>query len=190
MTLKVVLLGNAGTGKTCIVKHITTGTFNDSTAPTFGASYASKSITVGGTEYKLQIWDTAGQEKFRSMAPMYYRSAHAALVVYSVVDAASFVAVDTWVASLRDNTDPDLVVFLVGNKIDLPDHAVTESDGETHARKIGAIHWVVSAKTGEGLVDLFAGLPEAVMCKRRKAPNEATSLNISPADARGGDKCC
>jgi small GTP-binding protein len=164
-TMKVVLLGHPGAGKTCIVKQITTGTFSDSTAPTLGASYAAKTISTAHGEYKLQIWDTAGQEKFRSMAPMYYRGAHAALVVYSVVDASSFAAVDNWVTLLRDNnTDTGMAVFLVANKIDLADcRSTTSEEGEERARTINAIYWEVSAKTGEGLIDLFTEVPEAVL---------------------------
>jgi Ras-related protein Rab-5C len=190
-TMKVVLLGHAGSGKTCIVKQITTGTFSDLTSPTLGASYASKTISTAQGEYKLQIWDTAGQEKFRSMAPMYYRGAHAALIVYSIVDESSFTAVDSWVTSLRDNNpDADMALFLVANKIDLDENRSTSAErGEECAHSIGANYWEVSAKTGEGLDELFRNIPEAVLGIRGNTQGGTNVVPITKNRVAKND-CC
>jgi Ras-related protein Rab-5C len=158
--LKLVLIGNTSTGKTCLVKQVTSGLFADSCAATLGASFVSKMLTIGDREFKLQIWDTAGQERYRSMTPMYYRDAQAAMVVYSITDESSFSAIDSWVDSLHQNAEPGLILFLCGNKVDLADaRSVSTENGREKARRIGAHFAEVSAKTGKGVADAFAEIP-------------------------------
>jgi small GTP-binding protein len=158
--LKLVLIGNTSTGKTCLVKRVVSDLFTDSCATTLGASFASKVVTIDNREFKLQIWDTAGQEKYRAMTPMYYRGAQAAMVVYSITDESSFDAIDSWVDSMRQNAEPEVILFLCGNKVDLADaRSVSTEAGREKAKRIGAHFAEVSAKTGEGVGDMFAEIP-------------------------------
>jgi Ras-related protein Rab-5C len=162
--LKIVLVGNTGTGKTCIIRRAISGIFNASSPSTLGASYATKNVNYEGHFFKLQIWDTAGQEKYRAMAPMYYRGAHVALVVYSVADAGSFESTSTWIDSLNDSATEPITILLIANKIDLQEErVVSKQGGELKARETKSRYYEVSAKTGEGIDDLFGEIPVAYL---------------------------
>ncbi|KAG9094360.1 hypothetical protein FRC06_010885 [Ceratobasidium sp. 370] len=119
---KVVIMGSAGVGKTSLVTRYVEERFAPQTTTTTGAFFHSKKVTVDGTKVRLQIWDTAGQERFRSMAPMYYRGASAAILVYDITSASSFDDVKVWIDELKRNCDPDLLIFIVGAKADLAAH--------------------------------------------------------------------
>ncbi|PWN46215.1 hypothetical protein IE81DRAFT_272977, partial [Ceraceosorus guamensis] len=107
-------------GKTSLVHRYITGTFQASSIPsTIGASFLTQKLVVDGTKVRLQLWDTAGQERFRSMAPMYYRGSNAAVIVYDITNAASFQDVKTWIEELRKNVTSDLIIHVVGSKLDL-----------------------------------------------------------------------
>jgi small GTP-binding protein len=163
--LKVVLIGTSSVGKTSIVQRATTGLFDEACLPTLGASYTIKSVQVGRRTCRLQIWDTAGQERYRSITPMYYRGAHAGLVVYSVVDRESFEYVDTGLANFRDST-ADSAAFVVANKCDLADEGqVTREEGKDKAQGYGAFFAEVSAMTGEGIEALFSMVAESSLCR-------------------------
>ncbi|KAI8442584.1 rab GTPase, partial [Phakopsora pachyrhizi] len=116
---KVVILGMQGVGKTSIVHRYTTGSFSYSLTSTIGASFCTKKLSVDGCKVRLQIWDTAGQERFRSMAPMYYRGANAAILVYDLTNQESFSDIQNWIDELRQNMTSDLIIQIVGSKADL-----------------------------------------------------------------------
>ncbi|EST06976.2 Small GTPase superfamily [Kalmanozyma brasiliensis GHG001] len=117
---KVVILGSQGVGKTSLVHRYTSGHFTLSSTPsTIGASFHTKKLIVDSVKVRLQLWDTAGQERFRSMAPMYYRGSHAAVIVYDITSRASFMDVRGWLDELRRNMTSGLVVHVVGAKGDL-----------------------------------------------------------------------
>ncbi|KAN0064152.1 hypothetical protein ACQY0O_003319 [Thecaphora frezii] len=117
---KVVILGTQGVGKTSLVHRYTSGQFSASSIPsTIGASFLTKKLIVDGVKVRLQLWDTAGQERFRSMAPMYYRGSNAAVIVYDITSMQSFMDVKSWIEELRKNMSYDLVIHVVGAKLDL-----------------------------------------------------------------------
>jgi small GTP-binding protein len=166
--LKLVLVGNAGVGKTSIVRTAISGTFTSDTASTLAASYSTKSFPLDSRTIRLQIWDTAGQEKYRGMAPMYYHNAQLAVVVYSILDRATFDAVDFWMKSLRESAEAGLIVFIVANKTDLAgSRVVSTADGTEKASEYGVEFVEVSAKMGFGIGDLFVALPRAFLDKEK-----------------------
>lgn len=193
--LKLVLIGNAAVGKTCVVKKATTSSFSEDSVPTLGASYVSKSVTCGRTEVRLQIWDTAGQERYRGMTPMYFRGAHAAIIMYSLTDQESFAAIDSWISSLRDNADPNIIMFLVGNKQDLAAEArvVSTESGEQKAAEIKAEFCEVSAKTGYGVDDLFMNITRRFVENSPEIGNvEEETVDLKKAHKKkdGKKNCC
>jgi small GTP-binding protein len=150
--LKVVLVGSTHVGKTCIVHRYVNDFFSFTEKPTLGVAYSARTVNVDSHVVNLQIWDTGGAEKYRSMTPVYYHDARVALVVYSVADAVGFSDVDMWMGSLSEHADEDIVVFLVGNKIDLDGERVIATErGEEKARQYGAHFVEVSAVTGRGI---------------------------------------
>lgn len=189
--IKVVLVGAASVGKTCIVQRATSGQFNQSTTPTLGASYISKTMNVDDIRVNLQIWDTAGQERYKGMAPMYYRGAHVALVVFALDSLESFYSVDEWFESIESNTTSKVIYFLVGNKSDIQERTVSTEQGTQKAEQHGATFIEVSAKTGDGIDDLFVQIPKYYLesCTNTNKPDEkAVNLENQNGKSKGG--CC
>merc|ERR1719445_1856455 len=115
-----------------------------------------KTVEISGWKVILQIWDTAGQERFRSMAPMYYRGAHAAILVFDVTDQSSLDNVEGWVEELKTHAGEDIIMVLAGNKSDLKeDSGESNENAEAYSKSIDAQLFETSAKTGQGVEDLF-----------------------------------
>ena len=114
---KLVLLGNAGVGKSCLVLRFVRNEYVDDLDTTVGAAFLTKTVTLDGAPVKIEIWDTAGQERYRSLAPMYYRGAQAAVVVFDLTSRDSFEGAKTWVKELQKKADPQVVIALAGNKV-------------------------------------------------------------------------
>jgi len=153
---KVVVLGQTGVGKTSMIHRYTKGNFNDNTQTTIGGAYCKKDVQVNGWNVSLQIWDTAGQERFRSMAPMYYRNAKAAVLVYDCTDEKTLEKVQGWADELIKYACKDVVFVLAGNKYDMAQLSSTEiAKAQGKAKELGATFFQTSAKTGKGIRELF-----------------------------------
>ncbi|KAG6813460.1 hypothetical protein H0H92_010794 [Tricholoma furcatifolium] len=117
---KIVIMGNSGVGKTSLLHRYTQNKFDPkNTTSTSGAFFVTKKVHVNGLKVRLQLWDTAGQERFRSMAPMYYRGANAALLLYDITNASTFNDIRGWLEELKKNCNPELIIYIVGSKADL-----------------------------------------------------------------------
>lgn len=126
---KVVVMGNSGVGKTSLLQRYTQNKYDPkNTTSTTGAFFVAKKVTVNGVKVRLQLWDTAGQERFRSMAPMYYRGANAALLLYDITNQVSFQDVRGWLKELKKNCPADLITYIVGSKADLSHLRQVSSD--------------------------------------------------------------
>ncbi|KAJ2916464.1 hypothetical protein MD484_g3954, partial [Candolleomyces efflorescens] len=126
---KIVVMGNSGVGKTSLLQRYTQNKFDPkNTTSTSGAFFVTKKAYVNGVKVRLQLWDTAGQERFRSMAPMYYRGANAALLLYDITNSSTFEDVRGWLEELKKNCAPDLLIYIVGSKADLTEHREVSSD--------------------------------------------------------------
>jgi len=175
---KIVLLGDTGVGKTSIALRFTQDTFQVRTNPTIGASFLMKNIVVDDKKIKLQIWDTAGQERFRSLAPMYYRGASAALLVYDITSLVSFNKVKEWVNELRLNVPEDIIMVVVGNKVDraAKHRQLKFETGQDYARSVGASFMETSAKTKEGIEEVFNDI------SKRLIQNQSLTRKTAEAD--------
>jgi Ras-related protein Rab-5C len=153
--VKLVFLGETEVGKTTIISSFS---HPDSPmvapSPTVGACFTSQSVAVDEVEVLLKIWDTAGQERFRALSPMYYRGAHVAIVVFAVDAPDTFSKLAFWLDALRKDTTTSPEIIIAGNKIDLP-RKVTDEDGEKFAQQADATYLSCSAKTHEGITELF-----------------------------------
>jgi small GTP-binding protein len=174
---KVVMIGQAGCGKTAITNRIIQNTFKEGSSATVGASFAAKQIPYNGISLRLDIWDTGGSEKFRALAPMYYRDARAAVVVFDLTDANSLVHAQTWVEELRRNGRSDVVLIGAGNKLDLDLARVLHGPQIDSFRFEQQLDYCVevSAKTGAGIDALFGSICEGVM---RLPPLESPDSQI------------
>lgn len=163
--VKIVLLGDAGVGKSSICQRYINNTISDNYEVTIGGAYLQKEVALdSGQKIKLHIWDTGGEERYRAMAPLYYRDAQAALLVYDVTDARTFQSLDYWVRELDEKVrDENMVLIIAGNKGDLPGKRVTEEQAKSFADNAGIKFFEVSAKTGAGVNELFTSLAQQLM---------------------------
>ncbi|KAG6929905.1 RAB18, member RAS oncogene family, partial [Chelydra serpentina] len=135
-TLKILIIGESGVGKSSLLLRFTDDTFDPELAATIGVDFKVKTISVDGNKAKLAIWDTAGQERFRTLTPSYYRGAQGVILVYDVTRRDTFVKLDNWLNELETYcTRNDIVKMLVGNKIDKENRAVDRNEGLKFARK-------------------------------------------------------
>eukprot|EP00039_Didymoeca_costata_P011913 m.169838 g.169838 ORF g.169838 m.169838 type:complete len:202 (-) comp15329_c0_seq1:143-748(-) len=187
---KVVVLGRQDVGKTSLILRCVEGSFKSGLKSTIGASFFTHKITIGGRRLKLQIWDTAGQERFRSMAPMYYRGAAAAVLVYDITSKVSFSEVDSWFAELKERADPDLVFCVVGNKVDLRNNdSVSYEEGHEYAKeKLKAIFFETSAKDGTKVADVFLEIAKKLLQKEPNPTRKEGNVKLSAPETP--KKCC
>jgi Ras-related protein Rab-5C len=156
-TCKVVLLGEAGVGKTSIISRYVNNTFSDVLMSTTGASFAIKKLEIDDHKIKFQIWDTAGQERFRSLAKIFYQNAAVAVLVYDITRRDSFQKLkDFWVKELKENAPSDIILALAANKSDNYEFEVVSlKEGKELAQEINAIFKSTSAMLSHGIEDLF-----------------------------------
>ena len=147
-TWKVILVGNKKVGKTSISTRFVENTFDENYQTSTEVKFKRKNVPIAGTQSiaQLHIWDTLGQERFKSLAPIFFRRSIAALLVYDVTDRDSFLSLQGWAKQIKDNAEEGIVVILVGNKVDLPNKEITYETGAEYARENGWGFIEVSAK--------------------------------------------
>ena len=182
-----------GAGKSSLVLRFVKGQFFEYQESTIGAAFLTQTVATADVTVKFEIWDTAGQERYHSLAPMYYRGAAAAIVVYDITSQASYARAKTWVRELQRQGNADLVMALAGNKSDMADERqVTAEEAQAYAEENG-LHFVeTSAKTAASVNDLFCDVAKKLPRDApARAPTDAPGISL---DARGGEKpktqCC
>ena len=154
--LKLIVVGNQGTGKSSILNRFVNETFEENYQATIGLDFQSKNITIHDQDVRLIIYDTAGQEKFRSLIPMYIRESQIILLVYDISDKESFDSIPIWIQEVKDVLNKEVVFVLIGNKIDLENQRkVSFEEGKKLAEQNNFIFQEVSAKTGKNFENLF-----------------------------------
>ncbi|XP_028786502.1 ras-related protein RABA1f-like [Neltuma alba] len=153
---KVVLIGDSGVGKSNLLSRFTKNEFSLESKSTIGVEFATRSIRVHEKVVKAQIWDTAGQERYRAITSAYYRGAVGALLVYDVTRHVTFGNVERWLKELRDHTDANIVVMLIGNKADLQHlKAVSTEDSQAFAEQENIFFMETSALESTNVEDAF-----------------------------------
>ncbi|XP_066584996.1 ras-related protein Rab-43 [Prorops nasuta] len=175
---KIVLIGDCGTGKTCVVQRFRSGTFIERHGNTIGVDFSMKTVVIDGKRVKLQIWDTAGQERFRTITQSYYRSANGVIVVYDVSKRSTFLGIQKWVEEVRRYTSSHVLLLLVGNKCDLGDlREVEKKEAEMMCQYLPEVLQVVetSAKDNTNIDSIFFLLASEL--KRRHENRQINSDN-------------
>ena len=156
LTIKLLLIGNAFVGKTLIVQKFIDNTFSKTTLSTIGVDLQSKIIDINGKKVKYLIWDTAGEDRMKTMTYSYYRGCHAILIVYDVTDKKSFQNVTTWVECIDKFAKSNVLRILVGNKTDLEDkRVISTEEGKKLAESNGLKFYEISALKITGLYEMF-----------------------------------
>uniref|UniRef100_A0A060T4Y8 ARAD1C45540p n=1 Tax=Blastobotrys adeninivorans TaxID=409370 RepID=A0A060T4Y8_BLAAD len=153
---KLVFLGEQSVGKTSLLSRFMYDSFDAQYKATIGIDFMSKTMYLPDRTIRLQLWDTAGQERFRTLIPSYIRDSNVAIVVYDITNRQSFMDAGKWIDDVKAERGSQVIIVLVGNKTDLGDkREVTEEEGETKAKQMGAIFIETSAKAGYNVKNLF-----------------------------------
>jgi Ras-related protein Rab-11A len=184
---KLVLIGDSGVGKSNLLSRFTRNEFNLESKSTIGVEFATKSLKIDGKVIKAQIWDTAGQERYRAITSAYYRGAVGALLVYDVTRRSTFENVVRWLKELRDHTDPNLVVMLIGNKSDLRHLvAVSTEDGKSFAERESLYFMETSALEATNVESAFTeALTQIYRIVSKRTVEAGDSGNASAVPAKG-----
>ena len=185
---RAVTIGDTSVGKTSITNRLIENTFNQYEPSTIGANYQPYISVVNDQKVEIQIWDTAGQEKFKSLAPIYFRNASAAIAVFSVTSRKSFEGLEKWIESFIETAGSTAMVFIAANKIDCTDEIeVPIEEARNYAEERSYKFFVTSAKTGDGIKELFDELAKDLQKTKEKKESSSKTL-VSPKKDK--KNCC
>lgn len=191
LLFKFIVIGNSGVGKSCLLMQFLKGEFRDAHHMTIGVEFASKEIRINGQLIRVQIWDTAGTENFRSITRAYYKGVTAAMIVYDVTSRDSFNNVSFWVNELHENADSNVVKIIIGNKTDL-EREVSTGEGRALANKAKCLFIETSAYSGNDVNTAFESLARAALEEGSVAGLRAcaASQNLKSSQKKGSKTCC
>lgn len=174
MQIKLLMIGDSGVGKTCLLLRYSNDSFSPTFITTIGIDFKIKNIEIEDKRIKLQIWDTAGQERFRTITTSYFRGAQGIVLVYDVTDRRSFESIRNWISQIQQHADIHVNKILVGNKSDMFDEKVVSSnEGQKLADEFGMEFWEASAKNNVNVEKCFLSIAKCV--KSRLISDESTS---------------
>lgn len=191
---KLVLIGDSGVGKSCLLLRFSDDAFTESFISTIGVDFRFQTVKIGDKTVKMQIWDTAGQERFRTITSAYYRGADGIIMVYDVTHRESFDHVREWLKEVDKYASPDTCKLLIGNKCDREDKVVRTEEGAALAKELGMPFLETSARTAENVAPAFLRMAEQLLKLRaqQKEEDEKAKVNLDaqPAKKEGSGGCC
>jgi len=179
---KFIIIGDTGTGKSCLLRHFLEKKFKKGGGHTIGVEFGSKICNVGGKKVKLQIWDTAGQERYRSVTRSYYRGAAGCLLVYDINSRETYNHLISWLTDARTLARPDITVVVVGNKSDLKQREVTLLEASRFAQENDLLFMETSAVTGDCVDEVFVKCAAKILGKIESGDIDAASLMPNAPD--------
>lgn len=196
--IKLLLIGDSGVGKSCLLLRFSDDSFTTSFITTIGIDFKIKTIEIDGKRIKLQIWDTAGQERFRTITTAYYRGAMGILLVYDVTDEQSFQNIRNWIRNIEQHAADNVDKILIGNKSDMAkERVVTTEKGQALASEYGIKFFETSAKTDVNVTEAFTAIATDIKKRLMDNPGGDTNQPNIHIDARNnqnsdssGSKCC
>ena len=185
---KVLLLGDSTVGKTCVLLKYTDKIFQDTHMMTIGLDYRLKTMKLqNGQDVKLQIWDTAGQDRFRSITKNYYKGSNGIILIYDVTSLKTFENVKSWVSQIHEEISDKVVIYLVGNKVDMEEERkVTTEEGQKLAEELGVPFIETSAKSGLNIDEIFIDIVERIHKAFGNIKKPTKNISYQAPDK----KCC
>eukprot|EP00826_Nyctotherus_ovalis_P034145 TRINITY_DN2801_c0_g1_i12.p2 TRINITY_DN2801_c0_g1~~TRINITY_DN2801_c0_g1_i12.p2 ORF type:complete len:221 (+),score=76.21 TRINITY_DN2801_c0_g1_i12:53-715(+) len=181
---KLIVIGEPSVGKSCMLVRAVKGEFKHEYEVTIGAEFSSLYFDIQSKNTQLQVWDTAGMEKFRSIIKVFFNGSHAAFIVYDITRKETFDKVDSWLNMLQETTTPNIKIILVGNKKDCEaDRQVSYEMGTECAARNGFLHFMeTSAKTGEGIIPAFQIMAKTLYMEHKDDNDEKAITKGSNSD--------
>lgn len=191
LNFKFIIVGNSAVGKSCLLLRFDEDRFQPIHDVTVGVTFSIKTLQIDGQDIKVQIWDTAGQEIFRSITRSYYRDSNCAIIVYDITDRTSFEKIGDWVRDVRSLAPADCTIALVGNKLDLADdnRVVETSEGENLADEQNMIFYETSAATGENVKELFNACVSTVFSSSENSNHTNPKPTVAIAEKKPEKGC-
>ena len=190
---KVLLLGDSSVGKTCFLLRYCDRTFQEAHLSTIGLDYRLKTMTLKNNKnIKLQIWDTAGQDRFRALTKNYYKGANGIILIYDISTTQTFENVKVWINQIKEEANANVIIYLVGNKIDLPKdkRTVSEEEGQKLADEYKFLFKEASAKEGTNVNEIFQELVEKIDAEAKpEMPNTEKKNQLYQAKDKKRN-CC
>ncbi|CAX39704.1 Ras-related protein Sec4 [Candida dubliniensis CD36] len=198
MIMKLLLVGDSGVGKSCLLLRFVEDKFNPSFITTIGIDFKIRTIESKGKRIKLQVWDTAGQERFRTITTAYYRGAMGIVLIYDVTDSRSFENVENWFQTVTQHANEDAQIFLVGNKCDDEvNRQVSKEQGQELAAKLNVPFLEASAKSNENVDSIFYELASIIQEKHVEeniggvgGAGGAGGIDVSQNNSGAKNNCC
>jgi Ras-related protein Rab-8A len=160
--IKLLVIGNSGVGKTNMLLKFCENNFMTSHLTTIGIDFKTKTIMIGKEKIRIQIWDTAGQEKFKTITQTYYRGAMGIILTYAINERETFMDIENWVKQIKLHASDSVFKVLVGNKSDIEERRVTYEEGASLAKELGVGFFETSAKTGHNIEQMFIYMAEEI----------------------------
>jgi len=178
--IKLLLIGDSGVGKSCLLLRFSDDTFTTSFITTIGIDFKIRTVELDGKRIKLQIWDTAGQERFRTITTAYYRGAMGILLVYDVTDESSFNNIRNWMKNIEQHASDSVNRILVGNKADMDEskRAIPTSKGQALADEYGIKFFETSAKTNQNVEQVFFSIAKDIKQRLTETDTKAEPQGI------------
>ncbi|AED90617.1 GTP-binding protein-like [Arabidopsis thaliana] len=178
--IKLLLIGDSGVGKSCLLLRFSDDTFTTSFITTIGIDFKIRTVELDGKRIKLQIWDTAGQERFRTITTAYYRGAMGILLVYDVTDESSFNNIRNWMKNIEQHASDNVNKILVGNKADMDEskRAVPTAKGQALADEYGIKFFETSAKTNLNVENVFMSIAKDIKQRLTETDTKAEPQGI------------
>lgn len=194
--VKILLVGNSSVGKTCIFLRYSEDLFNENHLSTIGLDYFTKDFEMDdGQRMTFQIWDTAGQDRFKSIVKNYFKGAHGILLIYDVTSRKSFDALTHWLNQITDNSSQHIKILVIGNKCDCSNREVTKTEGKELANRMGYEYVETSAKNGENINEAFQNICNIAYVQYKNSREEEMQTIIKLKEQAELDKkqqknCC
>ncbi|CAK8672390.1 ras-related protein Rab-8A-like [Clavelina lepadiformis] len=186
---KLLLIGDSGVGKTCVLFRFSEDHFNSTFISTIGIDFKIRTIDMDGKKVKLQIWDTAGQERFRTITTAYYRGAMGIMLVYDITNEKSFDNIKNWIRNIEEHASGDVEKMILGNKCDMTEkRAVDKARGERLAIEYGIKFMETSAKASLNVEEAFFTMARDIKAKMDRKMAQAPSQNTNQVKVKAGDK--
>ena len=189
--VKVLMIGESGVGKTCLIQRFFNSEFHLQHLSTIAIDFKLKTLNVGDSRVKMQIWDTAGQERFKGMTTSFFRGSDGIVLCYSIDDIASFEKVTEWMNDIKIHAPTDVSVILVGNKCDIEDNRkVSFEQGEEIAKSYGINFYESSAKSGKNVKNIFENIATKIVGKVNNNLNSKSGELLDNKSKNKLANCC